>query len=79
METNKDVLLSFESAKEVENFIKNTESGLYVGKNIDGEDVLVAISKGVSMEVKTLQSNNWWRINEYDAFGFCISESYSKA
>lgn len=75
---NKKVLLSFDNAEEVRDFIKNNESGLYSGKNVDGEEVIVTIEKGNGMDVKTLQNNGWWVIHEYDKMGYLLSESFEK-
>ena len=57
-------------------FINETETGMYVGKNVDSEDVLVKVSKGKGMEVETLQGNGWWMIHDYNEDGICESEAF---
>lgn len=74
-----DVLLDFSETKNVKKFINSHETGMYCGKNVDGEDVIVKISKGIGMEVETLQSNGWWVIHEYDENGIFVSEDFRKA
>ena len=44
------------------------------------DDIIIkeVSSEKEGMDVKTLQNNGWWRITEYDEYGFLISESYEK-
>lgn len=57
-------------------FIKNEESGLYGGKNEDGEDVVVGLEEKVAMTIKTFQNNGWVRVDDYDGNGLLDSSTY---
>lgn len=70
--------LDFNNRESIKKFIKETESGMYAGQNVDGENVIVCVSKGEGMDVKTLQKNNWWVIHEYDENGFFVSETFDR-
>jgi len=70
------VNLNFDTIEEVRNFIHNTDSGLYDGKNEDGAKVAVLIEQGVGMEVITYQGNGWIRVNEYDEYGHLEIETF---
>lgn len=59
-------------------FIKNNESSIYTGKNVDGEDVIVCLNQNEGMTVKTSHKNKprWLECIEYDEEGYRISVSY---
>ena len=71
-----DKPLNFDDFNSIRYFIHNTESNLLGGKNVDGEEVVVSVQKGVGMTVRTFQSNKWIRVDEYDENGIRESESY---
>lgn len=73
------------SEGEFVDFIMGQESNDYTGTDEDGNTIVVTIKKGVGIEVRTYQSNDWIRIYRYeiveDAEGNpCImeSEAYDK-
>ncbi len=72
-ENNKPII-SFDNPEEIKNFILKHESNIYMGKNIDGQDVIVELEKGKSMIVKTLNSKNWWEWVEYDELGLVVAQ-----
>lgn len=71
-------MLDFGNRESIKKFIKETKTDVYLCNNVDGEIVTVTVQQGESMLVKTLQSNDWYRIHEYDKEGYCISEIYEK-
>lgn len=76
--TTRHTVLDFDDPVEIREFIKNTESGLYSGKNVNNQDVIVELDKRYGMNVWTLQKNNWWVIHEYDKDGYLVSESFQR-
>lgn len=70
--------IEMEDVESTKAFIREKESGVYEGKTIDGNRVIIMQQRGVGMKVSTLQDNGWWRVTEYDADGICESESYEK-
>lgn len=75
---NTNLSLNFEDREEIKTFINSNESGIYSGKNVDDEEVVVMLQQGNGMNVKTLQSNGWYRVHEYDEDGFFVSETFEK-
>lgn len=67
-------ILSFDNVEEIKKFIKENESNLYTGKNIDGQEVMVRLEKGKGMIVETLNSKGWWEWNEYDEYGTVVGQ-----
>ncbi len=59
-------------------FIQNMESNLYVGKNVDGEEIQIRLQKGVGMEVWTRHhaKPRWWEVVTFDDQGFQVSVTY---
>lgn len=57
--------LNFSDDKQLIKAIKNTDSNLFSGKDIDGNQISLGIEKGKGIRVSTYQSNGWIRINEY--------------
>lgn len=59
-------------------FIKNTESGLYSGTNVDGEEVIVMLEKGKGMDVYTIHKEKprWYEVIDYDETGERLSVRY---
>ena len=56
--------------------LQDTESGMYGGKNADGEDVIVLREVGDGMEILTFQSNGWLRANYFTEEGFSDGEAF---
>ena len=50
-------------------------NGIYAGTNADGETVLLSVTSD-KMELTTLQSNGWVRVNFYDAEGLPCGETF---
>lgn len=57
--------LNFSDDKQLIKAIKNTDSNLFSGKDVDGNQISLGIEKGKGIRVSTYQSNGWIRINEY--------------
>lgn len=57
--------LDFSDDKQLIKVIKDTNSDLFSGKDIDGNQISLGIEKGKGIRVSTYQSNGWIRINEY--------------
>ena len=70
--------LEFEKIGARKRFIKENESGIYAGKNVDGDDVVIHLSQGIGMDVKTRKASkpNWYEVVEYNAGGTQISVTY---
>lgn len=57
--------LNFSDDKQLIKAIKNTDSNLFSGKDVDGNQISFGIEKGKGIRVSTYQSNGWIRVNEY--------------
>lgn len=57
--------IDFNNDNQLVKVIKNTNSDLYSGKDIEGNNISFGIEKGKGIRVSTYQSNGWIRINEY--------------
>ena len=62
-------------------FIDNIESGIYTGRNVEGEEVILMNENRVGMEIwtKHKEKPNWWEVVSYDEDGFQESVSYKSA
>lgn len=60
-------------------FITNTESNLFTGKNVNGQEVIVGVDKGVGMTVKTLNGKGWYEGVGYGSDGYRDDEFLEKA
>lgn len=69
---------SLETREEIKSFISNMESEIYSGTNVNGENIIVEVTKGEGMQIKTCRKTKpkWWEVIEYDKDGFQISISY---
>lgn len=57
-------------------FITNEDSGIYSGSNVDGQPVIVIMSKNDGMFVKTQTSERWRQVVEYDCDGSKLGVSF---
>lgn len=57
-------------------FITQHRSGIYVGKNVDGEKVVIMLDNKRGMDILTHQSNGWIRKNYFDKDGFSEGETF---
>ena len=71
---NKKPILNFDNITEIRKFITKNESGLYTGKNVEGQEVRVWLEKAKGMKVEVLNSKNYWEWNEYDESGFLVGQ-----
>ena len=71
---NKKPILNFDNITEIRKFITENESGLYTGKNVEGQEVRVWLEKAKGMKVEVLNSKNYWEWNEYDESGFLVGQ-----
>jgi hypothetical protein len=69
-------ILGFSDIKTRKAFIDNTESGMYGGKNEEGEDVMVMLDRGVGMDIYTYQSNGWVQVLDIDENGAIQGELF---
>lgn len=62
-------------------FISRVPSGIYGGKNEDGEEVITIVSQGFGMTIKTKhhEKPNWWECVDYDELGCMECVTYEKA
>ena len=77
----KDVLAAMNTVEGRREFIRCAESGLYDGSNVDGEMVVVTVTRGKGMNVATIHAAkpNWWEVVEYDEGGHQLSVTYKPA
>lgn len=77
--TNKEFKsnINLENPIEVEELIRNTESGMYGSKNDSGNEVTVYMQQGEGMDLHVNQDNGWIRVDEYSVEGLKISESFA--
>lgn len=73
----KEVKLDFSDSAAVRKFIEETESGMYSGKNVDGEKVALMHDKGIGFDLHTYQNNGWVRVNDYGKNGYCEGETFN--
>ena len=57
--------LNFEDDNSIIEFIDTMISGIYFGKNIEGDNITVTIENKFGMIISTYQRNNWIRIMDY--------------
>lgn len=57
--------LNFEDDNSIIEFIDTMISGIYFGKNIEGDNITVTIENKFGMRISTYQRNNWIRIMDY--------------
>ena len=57
--------LNFEDDNSIIEFIDTMISGIYFGKNIEGDNITVTIENKFEMRISTYQRNNWIRIMDY--------------
>jgi hypothetical protein len=69
--------LNFSDTKAVKEFIQNTESGMYTGRNVEGESIMILHDQGDGFELHTEQSNGWVRVNSYNEHGLCDGEHWN--
>lgn len=71
--------LDFTKKEERIAFIKEN-NGILSGKNVDKEDVVVMVEKGVGMTVKTIHTSkpNWYEIVFYDEDGEQTGVTYER-
>lgn len=70
--------LDFSSREVRAKFIHDNESGIYEGKNIDGEYVMVFLQNSVGMTIKTCHTDkpHWFECVGIDSEGFQEFVSY---
>lgn len=71
--------LDFTKRETRKEFVNNTESGFYSGKDLEGKEVIVSLEKGVGMDVKYLNSKGWYEGLSYDHNGTVTDEILEKA
>ena len=74
----REVNFTLDTWENREKFIRTQESNIYVGKNVDGEEVQVRLQQGVGMEIWTRhhEKPRWWEIVSFDELGFQVSVTY---
>lgn len=75
------MLVDFSTVEGRAEFIQNAESGMYNGKNVNGEEVWIYLKNGEGMDIKTRHHGKprWWEVIEYGADGYQVSLSYESA
>lgn len=71
-------MYKLETAEERKKFISQTESGIYTGINVDGEEVVVIVQQFQGLEIKThhKEKPKWYEVQSYDKEGYQESLSY---
>ncbi len=71
-------MYQFDKREVKQEFIHNTESGIYTGTNVNGEDVVVIVEQGQGMDVKTIRKAKprWFEVIEYDSEWYQVSIAY---
>lgn len=69
--------INFTEPNSVKNAIQSLASNIYGGTNVAGERVAVMLQQNVGMTIHVYQSNDWIRVDEYDADGFKESETFN--
>ena len=72
------VLAEMDTAKGRKKFIDSFESGMYAGRNVEDEEVILMNENHVGMEIwtKHKEKPNWWEIVSYDEDGSQESVTY---
>lgn len=70
--------LDFTKREVREQFIRCNASNIYVGKNVDDEEVIVMLDQGKGMLVKTIHKEKpmWYEVVEYDNLGISQGVTY---
>lgn len=65
---NEDLIknINFEDDNSLIDAILNCKSDIYTGKDVEGNEIVIATQNSVGIRVSTYQSNGWIRINNYD-------------
>lgn len=65
---NEDLIknINFEDDNSLIDEILNCKSDIYTGKDVEGNEIVIATQNSVGIRVSTYQSNGWIRINNYD-------------
>ncbi len=74
----KSTLENFNIQEGRKEFIDAYGSGMYAGRNVEDEEVMVLNGKGVGMEIWTRHKEkpNWWEVVSYDKEGCQESVTY---
>lgn len=74
-------MVGFEKREGRAEFIKRNESGIYEGRTIDGERMLVLLQRGKGMDVKIQRKTKlkWFEVIEYDESGYQVGVTYEPA
>lgn len=75
------VLAKLNTSQGRKTFIDNIESGIYTGRNVEGEEVILMNENHVGMEIwtKHKEKPNWWEVVSYDEDGCQESVTYKSA
>lgn len=73
VEISKEVLEKFDTAEGRKEIIKEYAGNIFVGKNVDGEDITVKVGNE-RFSVATYQNNGWTMTHEYNNMGQCDTE-----
>jgi len=74
------VLVDLSTQEKIKDFIHNTESSLYGGRNVDGEQYVMYLQQGEEMTIKTIKHGkpDWYQVTHYNSDGFQECVSYEK-
>lgn len=61
--------LDFKDKETRKRFIQNTESGLYGGTSVDGQDIVVMVQQGEELSIKWENGKGWYEGIVYDENG----------
>lgn len=70
--------LDFSKREVRQRFIRNTESGLFLGKDYEGREVIVTVERNIGMSVVHLNIKGWYEGYEYNSQGLRLCEILEK-
>lgn len=67
-----------DTASERAKFIQDTDSGIYLGTNEEGEEVIILLDrgKGMTVQVRHAEKPKWYECIHYDVNGWQEGVSY---
>lgn len=68
--------MMLETEEDRKAFMNKVGTGLYSGKNEDGQQLAIVVNEG-GMEISTYQKNHWVRVNYFNEDGFADGESFN--
>ncbi len=76
-----EAMLRMDKLEARKRFIQEVESGMYTGRNVEGEEVILINENHVGMEIWTRHKEkpNWWEVVHYDKEGYQEGVTYERS